>query len=95
MKEIYQMEKDEVFAEYGGREGLTSQKAKEILLKDGDNVLEEGKKKSTFAVFIGQFADLLVIILIVAAIVSMVSGNVESTVVIFAVIILNAILGTV
>ena len=95
MKEIYQMEKDEVFAEYGGREGLTSQKAKEILLKDGENVLEEGKKKSTFAVFIGQFADLLVIILIVAAIVSMVSGNVESTVVIFAVIILNAILGTV
>ena len=42
-----------------------------------------------------QFADLLVIILIAAAVISMVSGNVESTLVIFAVIILNAVLGTV
>lgn len=45
--------------------------------------------------FLEQFKDLLVIILIVAAIISMVSGNVESTVVIFVVIILNAVLGTV
>ena len=42
-----------------------------------------------------QFCDLLVVILIIAALISMVSGNVESTVVILAVIILNAILGTV
>ena len=42
-----------------------------------------------------QFADLLVVILIVAAIISMLSGNTESTIVIFAVIIMNAILGTV
>jgi len=46
-------------------------------------------------VFLSQFADLLVIILIIAAIISMFSGNIESTIVIFAVIILNAILGTV
>ncbi|MBQ4214399.1 MAG: cation-translocating P-type ATPase, partial [Ruminococcus sp.] len=45
-------------------------------------------------VFLGQFADLLVLILIAAAIVSMFSGNIESTIVIFAVIIMNAILGT-
>ncbi len=42
-----------------------------------------------------QFKDLLVVILIAAAIISMFSGNVESTIVIVAVIILNAILGTV
>ena len=45
--------------------------------------------------FLEQFCDLLVVILIIAALISMVSGNVESTVVILAVIILNAILGTV
>lgn len=46
-------------------------------------------------VFLEQFKDLLVIILIIAAIISMLSSNIESTIVIFAVLILNAILGTV
>ncbi len=45
--------------------------------------------------FFSQFADLLVVILIIAAIISMISGNVESTVVIVAVIIMNAVLGTI
>ncbi|WP_341302705.1 cation-translocating P-type ATPase [Lysinibacillus sp. FSL H8-0500] len=61
----------------------------------GYNVLEEGKKTSTWAVFIGQFKDLLVIILLVAAFVSFLLGEVESTIVIMIVVILNAILGTV
>ncbi|MBQ1829589.1 MAG: cation-translocating P-type ATPase, partial [Ruminococcus sp.] len=52
------------------------------------------KKKTVLQVFLGQFADLLVLILIAAAIISMFSGNIESTIVIFAVIIMNAILGT-
>ena len=52
-------------------------------------------KEICFQVFLSQFADLMVIILIIAAIVSMFSGSVESTIVIFAVITLNAILGTV
>ncbi len=46
-------------------------------------------------VFLSQFKDLLVIILIIAAVISAATGNLESTLVIFAVIILNAILGTV
>lgn len=54
-----------------------------------------GKKKSVLQVFLEQFKDLLVVILIVAAIISMLSGQGESTIVIFAVLILNAILGTV
>ena len=61
----------------------------------GYNVLEEGKKTSTIAVFLGQFKDLLVIILIIAAFVSFLLGEVESTIVIMIVVILNAILGTV
>jgi len=96
MKEFYLQTKEEVLSTLGVTSaGLTSQKAKEILEEKGPNMLKEGKKKSTFEVFLSQFADLLVVILIIAAIISMVSGNVESTIVIFAVIIMNAILGTV
>lgn len=95
MKEIYQLEKEELFSQYGDEKGLSSQRAEEILQEKGENVLEEKGRKSVFVVFLSQFADLLVIILIIAAIISMLSGNVESTIVIFAVIILNAILGTV
>lgn len=95
MQEIYQMQKEELFHEYGDANGLTTGRAQEILEQKGANVLEETGKKSIFAVFLEQFADLLVAILIVAATISMISGNVESTIVIFAVIFLNAILGTV
>ena len=95
MKEIYQIPKDELLKNVNVKSGLTTEKAKEILEKDGENVLQESKKKSAFSVFLGQFADLLVIILIIAASISMISGNIESTIVIFAVILMNAILGTV
>ena len=77
------------------RTGLTSAQAAERLKRFGKNALAEGKKKSGLQVFLEQFKDLLVVILLVAALISAVSGNVESTVVIFAVLILNAILGTV
>lgn len=96
MKQFYQMSKDEVLNSLGvTTDGLSSEKARELLEKNGENVLQEGKKKSVLQVFLSQFADLLVIILIVAAVISIFSGNIESTIVIFAVIILNAILGTV
>ena len=77
------------------RTGLTSAQAAERLERFGKNALAEGKKKSGLQVFLEQFKDLLVVILLVAAVISAVSGNLESTIVIFAVLILNAILGTV
>ena len=96
MKEWYQQTKEEILSQFQVTEqGLTSSQAEKILAEKGENVLEEGKRKSTLRVFLEQFCDLLVVILIIAALISMVSGNVESTVVILAVIILNAILGTV
>jgi Ca2+-transporting ATPase len=61
----------------------------------GYNELTEGKRTSSIAVFFGQFTDLLVIILLVAAFVSFLLGEVESTFVILLVVIVNAILGTV
>ena len=75
--------------------GLTAQEAARRLEEHGPNQLAEGKKKSPLVVFLEQFKDLLVFILAVAAVISMVSGNVESTLVIFAVLIMNAVLGTV
>ena len=96
MKEWYQMHEDEVLEALGSdANGLSSEKAEALLKAHGENVLRETKKKSVWRVFAEQFADLLVIILIIAAIISMISGNVESTIVIFAVITMNAILGTV
>ena len=75
--------------------GLSNAQAADRLKKYGPNALVEGKKKGVLQVFLEQFKDLLVVILIVAAIISMLSGQGESTIVIFAVLILNAILGTV
>ncbi|WP_281216305.1 cation-translocating P-type ATPase [Lysinibacillus capsici] len=76
-------------------QGLTDDDVQKRQQVYGYNVLEEGKKTSTLAVFMGQFKDLLVIILLVAAFVSFLLGEVESTIVIMIVVILNAILGTV
>lgn len=96
MKDWYQKDEQELLKELNvTKEGLTAVQADQLLHEKGENVLKEGKKKSVLAVFAEQFCDLLVVILIAAAVISMFSGNVESTIVIVAVIILNAILGTV
>lgn len=76
-------------------QGLDNARVEETRRQTGENILQEGKKKSTLEVFLGQFCDLLVVILIIAAIISMFSGNVESTIVILLVLIMNAVLGTV
>lgn len=75
-------------------EGLSEEEAEERLRTYGENVLAEGKRKTVFQVFLGQFMDLLVVILIAAAGISAFSGNLESTLVILVVILLNAVLGT-
>lgn len=95
-KNIWNRTGEELLAEYKVSEkGLSAAQVQEIRAEKGENVLQEGKRKSTLQVFLSQFCDLLVIILIIAAIISMFSGNVESTIVIFAVLIMNAVLGTV
>lgn len=96
MKNWYQTKQEEVLkAMQTTTEGLTQAQAEELLRTKGENALTEGKKKSTLQVFAEQFCDLMVVILIIAALISLTSGNVESTVVIIAVLILNAVLGTV
>ena len=96
MKNYFAMKKEEVLSKLNSKEtGLTTGEVEIAIEKYGYNQLNEEKKLSTMQVFISQFKDFLVIILIIASIISIISGNVESAVVILVVIIINAILGTV
>lgn len=96
MKAWYQQTKEEVLKTLHTQEsGLSSEKAAQLLQEKGENALKEARRKSTLRVFAEQFFDLLVIILIIAAVISLISKNAESTIVILTVIVLNAILGTV
>lgn len=93
---IWQRSRVELFRDYQCSEnGLTTEEAKRRQAQYGSNELQEGGKKSTLRIFLEQFADFLVIILIIAAIISAVLGDIQSMVVIIAVITMNAILGTV
>ena len=96
MDKFYQLSKEETRKKVNGQqEPLTDQQVREHQEKYGKNELVEGKKKSTFQIFLEQYKDFLVIILIAAAIVSGFLGDAESAVVILVVITMNAILGTV
>ena len=96
MKPFYQLSYDEVLKNLKSQ---TTGLSKEEVLKQretyGSNQLEESKSVSVAIIFLSQFKDFLVIILFVAAIVSAVMGKLESTLVIIAVLIINALLGTV
>ena len=96
MKNYYQLSSEEVKQEINGKqEPLTSAEVKAHQEKFGPNELVEGKKKTTLQIFLEQYKDFLVIILIAAAIVSGFLGDAESAIVILIVITINAILGTV
>lgn len=96
MEQMFRRTAQQIMEQFGvTAEGLSQQQVEKQRQTYGENVLAEEKKKSALVVFLEQFKDLLVIILIAAAVISAVSGNGESTIVIIAVITLNAILGTV
>ena len=92
----YNLSQNEVLDRYSTfRTGLSPEEAQNRLERYGENKLAEGKKKTALQVFLDQFKDLIVWILIAAAVISILSGQGESSLVIFAVLILNAVLGTV
>lgn len=93
----FSQSKEKVLEELGSsaEKGLNDSQVTQSREKNGENVISEEKQKSLLMIFLEQFADLLVVILIVASIISMLSGEVGSTIVILVVLIMNAILGTV
>lgn len=92
----YQLSKEEVRQEINGsQQPLNEKQIQEKQERLGMNELVEGKKKPAWRIFLEQFKDVLVIILMVAAVVSGILGDAESAAVILVVITLNAILGTV
>ena len=95
-KQIWRLSRMELFRDLNSSEdGLTAAQAAERLEQYGPNELREEGRKSVLGIFLEQYADFLVIILILAAAVSAFLGDLESTIVILAVITMNAILGTV
>lgn len=96
MKNYYQLSAEETMKELNGStEPLTDEQVREHKEKYGPNELVEGQKKTVLQIFLEQYKDFLVIILIIAAIVSGFMGDAESAAVIIIVITMNAILGTV
>lgn len=96
MKDYYNYEKEKILNEFETQKnGISSKEAVKRLEKYGKNEIQEGEKKSVLKIFLEQYTDFLVIILIAAAVISAFLGDIESSAVIFVVITMNAILGTV
>ena len=92
---FYRKSSDETMEELNtSLNGLSSQEAAKRKERYGANELKEADRPSALQIFIDQFKDLIVIILILAALISGATGDLKSTIVIIAVLILNAILGT-
>ena len=96
MREYYQLSEKELRKQLNGSQlPLTNEQVKEHQQKYGMNQIQEGKKKTVPVIFLEQYKDFLVLILIVSAIVSGFLGDWESAIVILVVITINAVLGTV
>lgn len=90
----YQLDIREVFTRMDSSpEGLTSQAAEQQLATHGLNELQEKKKKPAWLLFLNQFKDFMILVLMVAAIISGIAGDVTDTVIILVIVLLNAIMG--
>ncbi len=90
----HQKESDEIINELGSSlQGLSSEDARKRLIEYGPNELKEKKKKTPFMMFLDQFKDFMILVLIAAAIVSGIIGELSDTIAIIVIVILNAIIG--
>ena len=90
----HQLKIEEVFKQTGSEEaGLSASEAKQRLHKVGPNELKEGKKKTIGGMLLMQFKDVMILILLAAAIISGIIGDVTDTIVILIIVVLNAVIG--
>lgn len=75
------------------QKGLTSSEAEKRIAEYGPNELNQGKSKSIFVKFLEQFKDFMIIVLLAAALISAVFGDVTDAIIILVVVVLNAVLG--
>ena len=101
MKEAYKYSVDEVFNKLGiSSDGLSFEQAEKRLAASGLNKLNEAKKKTLLTRFIEQMKNIMIIVLLIAAVISLVVAKIENesytdSIIIFAVVIMNAVLGVV
>lgn len=95
-KAWYVLSKEETVATLNtSLNGLTQIEAGARLEKDGFNRLEQGETKSILAIFLTQFGDLMIWVLIAAAVISGLLGSWIDASIILVVVLLNAIIGTI
>jgi len=90
----HKLSSDDIFEKLGtGSQGLSSAAAEEKRLQFGPNELQEGKKKSIAAILLAQFKDVMILILLGAAIISGFIGDLTDSIVILIIVVLNAVIG--
>ena len=91
------LRKEDVLRKLGvdASSGLSANEVKQRQEKYGKNILKDKPKESIIVKFIKQFNDFMIIILIIASIISAFIANVEDSIIIIAIVILNAIMGVV
>jgi len=93
-KEFYKKKAKEVLDELGtSKKGLSQSEAQKRLKKNGKNVLEVVEKRSLFIIFLQQFKDVLVILLLIAAVMSLLIGSYRDASVMLMIAVLNSVIG--
>lgn len=93
-KAFFTMDETAVFEQVQSSEkGLTTTEAEKRIAEYGPNQLDEGKSKSLLTKFIEQFKDFMIIVLLAAAVISGVFGDITDSIIILVVVVLNAVLG--
>ena len=74
-------------------DGLTAAEARRRLAEHGPNLLREGKRRTALGLLVGQFTDFMILVLLAAAVISGLIGDVVDTMAIVAIVVLNAAVG--
>lgn len=93
-KTWYQKKTDEVIAELASSQvGISAEEATKRLAEVGPNELTEKRRRSPFFMFLDQFKDFMILVLIGAAVISGIIGELTDTMVILVILVLNAVIG--